>query len=97
MKEKRALLISSDDGWEALWIDKKFFDQYHKLEQGYDRGLYFLKIAETYNLTLDDFQTGYANEKADEYLDMGTFPEDYDTVLTMVDLGNPRVELMGKI
>jgi hypothetical protein len=84
-ENKRALLVSSDEGWEGLWIDKKLIAQRHHLEEGTDRGLYFIALAEKYNLKLSDFQEAYANEKGEEYLESGGFPDSYEEIIGMVD------------
>lgn len=86
---KRALLVSSDDGWEGLWIDKKLVKQYHQIEEGMDRGLLFVSIASEYNLSLSDFQTADANEKAEPYLELGQYPEEYEVLITIVDFNEP--------
>ena len=86
---RRALLVTTDGDWEGLWIDKKLHSQYHRIEEGEDRGLYFLNLAKEFDLDSDDFQQAHANEKADEYLNMGGLPEEYEKVITMVDFYEP--------
>ena len=90
---KRALLVSADENWEALWIDKKLWGQYHSLNEGDDRGLFFMALCEKYNLKLSDFQKAHANDKAIESLSSGGFPDEYEKVIDMVDLVETNIEL----
>ena len=86
---KRALLVNSDEGWQGLWIDKKLVKQYYSLEEGMDRGLLFMAISIKYKLKIFDFQTAYANEKAEPYLEEGQYPETYEDIIKVVDFEEP--------
>lgn len=90
----RALLVKSDEGWEGLWIDKKLHRQNHAIQEGEDRGLYFMTLAEKYKLKPCDFQEAYANDKALEHLNNGGFPEDYKKVITMIDFEEQREDIL---
>ena len=90
---KRVLLVGTDEDWEALWIDKKLYNQYHQIEEGEDRGLFFIALCEKYNLKLSDFQKAHANDKAIESLSSGRFPDEYEKVIDMVDLIETNIEV----
>lgn len=94
---RRATLISSDEGWEALYLDGSIYKQYHEIEEGDDRGLYFLAFSETYGLSLDDFQTAHTNERGEGYLnDNARFPDEIDVLLerNLLDQWDtPQIEL----
>lgn len=87
---KRALLVSSDEGWEGLWIDRRLIKQYRTIQEGADRGLLFIAIAKKYNLTVDDFQGAHTNKEGEEHLYFkGSFPVQYDQLLPIIEFYEP--------
>jgi len=83
---KRVIIVSSNIGWESLWIDKILIKEYHTLEEGFDRGLLFLALAEKYELKFSDFQLAHTNEFGESFLQSGNFPVNYVTLLDMIEL-----------
>ena len=83
---KRALLVKADD-WEGLWIDKEFVEQGHTIEEGYDRGIYFVGLAEKYNLKKTDFKVVWisSNQTIEHLNTRGAFPRDYGKLLTLIE------------
>lgn len=80
---KRAILIKLED-WEALFIDKIIYNQDHEINEGKDRGIFFLEIAETFDLKKDDFQIVQANDEMYHFAnDFGELPEEFDSILEM--------------
>lgn len=81
MKTRAALLHA--DNWEALYIDGKLVEQYHEINEGEERFVYFLKIMKEYNLELSDFSYAWATEEGEYELGKhGEFPTDLDEALT---------------
>lgn len=64
---KRVIVLKADN-WEALFIDGKLIEQYHQIEEGEDRGLYFLKLASKYSFTHEDVQIEWVNDEGNKHL-----------------------------
>jgi len=95
----RALLVSSEDGWEGLWIDKQLYNEGHSLEEGYDRGLYFLALAEIKGILFKDIQTAELTEAGNIMINKtGRMPDDYATLLKMISFnkGNSAKEILSE-
>lgn len=71
---KRAVLLTTDD-WEGLYLDGKLIDQGHTIEEG--DSLYYLKLAERYNLNSSDFYMEHLEDCPDSemVLNIGGFPD----------------------
>lgn len=80
---KRATIIQSDN-WEALYIDGELITQHNQINFNEDRGLFFLKLNEKYNLNSDDFKILVSNSKLSEYLKSShKFPKKWIEVLRL--------------
>ena len=85
MQYKRALILQSQEGdWETLYIDGVKIDSGHTLNEGKDRGIYFMEIAQKHSLELHDFQIMKAPDNINKYAnDYGEFPR-YELMISML-------------
>lgn len=82
---KRVIIVKADD-WEALFIDGILIEQDHKIEEGEDRGWYFLKLASKYNFTHEDIQMKWVNDEGNKHLyDNGYFSGDLKDNLKYIE------------
>jgi hypothetical protein len=82
-----ALLVSTEEEWEGLWINEKLYKQGHSINEGDNRGLFFLALAKKYKLTIDDFKCAYTNDLGDKYIyDNGQLPDDYDELQQYINV-----------
>lgn len=70
----KVLILKSEDGYEALYIDGKLIDEGEELGEG-ESQLYMLKQSEKYGFKYADVKTKYLTKKDDEYTsEVGSFP-----------------------
>lgn len=85
--DKKVKIIKSSDGYEALYLNNELVDQGDPINEGNDRGLYFLKFAAKHNLKAEDFGIYFTNEEGDELLEkQGYFPKDFNEFIELVHI-----------
>ena len=77
--------IKSDD-YEALYINGKLYNEGNPLNEGNERVLHFIKIAEVYGVNVKDIKFGYIN--LIEHTDYGEFPNDLSDIIKFVKWEN---------
>ncbi len=66
---KKAIIISSDADWEGLFVDGVLVEEGHTLNEGTERVLYFVNLAEEHGFELEDLEIGYINDEYDKVLE----------------------------
>lgn len=70
----RALLVSTNDGWEGLWVDKELYTEGSPMNEGWERAFYFMALLEELDLVFTDFQTAHLKEEYEELMELhGSF------------------------
>lgn len=78
-------LIKSDD-YEALYVNGKLYNEGNPLNEGNERVLYFINIANSYGININEIKFGYVDlEKCTDY---GEFPNDLGELLNYVKWEN---------
>ena len=74
MQKNKVTLIKGDD-YEALYINGELKVQGHTINEGIERGLYFLVLAESFGVTSSNICFGLTNDEGEKYLsDNVSFP-----------------------
>ena len=76
---KQLIVISTDNGYEGLYIDNNLEDVGNPINEGTERVLYFIHLAKKYEINIEDIKFGYINMEGslDEY---GDFPVELSEV-----------------
>lgn len=77
--------IKSDD-YEALYVNGKLYDEGNPLEEGNERVLYFINIANVYGIDIKDIKFGYINLM--EHTEYGEFPNDLGNIINHIKWEN---------
>ena len=80
---KELIVISTDNGYEGLYIGNVLEDVGNPINEGTERVLYFIHLAKKYEINIEDIKFGYIIMEGflDEY---GDFP----TELSEVNINN---------
>ena len=77
--------IKSDD-YEALYINGKLCDEGNPLNEGNERVLYFINIANIYDININEIKFCYVNLV--EHTEYGEFPNDLYELLNYIKWEN---------
>ena len=73
--------VKSDD-YEALYVNGKIYNEGNPLNEGNERVLYFINIANSYGININEIKFGYINLV--EHTEYGEFPNDLDELLNYI-------------
>lgn len=74
------------DNYEALYVNGKLYDEGNPLEEGNERVLYFIKVAEIYGVNINEIKFGYVNLVECSVYD--EFPNDLGDIIKFVKWEN---------
>ena len=76
---KEIIVLSTDNGFEGLYIDNNLDDVGSPINEGIERVRYFIDLAKNYKINIEDIKFGYINMNGflDEY---GDFPMELSEV-----------------
>lgn len=77
--------VKSDD-YEALYVNGKIYNEGNPLNEGNERVLYFINIANSYGININEIKFGYINLV--EHTEYGEFPNDLDELLNYIKWEN---------
>jgi len=75
---KKAIVVKTDDGYEALYVNNELVAEGSPIEEGYPRIEIFTQLAEKYGFDLSDLQEIVGDEDfQEEAATYGSFPTTY--------------------
>ena len=77
------ICLQTDNGYEALYVDKELVEEGNPLNEGTERVLYFIHLAKKYEINIEDIKFGYIN--MDDFLDEY---EEFPTELSVENIKN---------
>lgn len=78
-------LIKSDD-YEALYVNGKLFNEGNPLNEGNERVLYFINIANSYGININEIKFGYVDLVVS--FGYGEYPNDLGDIIEYVKWEN---------
>jgi len=75
----KAIVVKTDDGYEALYVNNGLVAEGSPIEEGYPRIDVFTQLSEQYNFNLKELEEVIGDEDfQEEAATYGSFPDTYD-------------------
>lgn len=85
MKSNKAVLILTNDGYEALYVNNKLVEEGSPINQGFSRTKYFSKLAKNYGFNVEELEEKQmSNEDDEEISNSGCFYNDLSEYTNLV-------------
>lgn len=65
----QAVLLSSNDGYEALYVNNKIVEEGDPINEGFSRTKYFLELSKKYNFDLNEMIESHLSDEDSEEID----------------------------